>query len=239
MKKNIIKNILGVSCLLALPLTTMAANPYDFSRWEKNINEANWQVGHNSFTVCKANQGNCEAALDENQWKVFAYANRDNYFRYSTDGNQTEGWRNEFRFADSFSRGSSRDMSTKIRVWTGSTTSKGFTVAQLHMEDGDGPPVRVEVVDEDHFQVKWRHGPDCDKNERDCFDEDNFGASLGGFRKIELDLLNNFINVSVEGETYSYDLRTWWPSDGQYYWKSGIYLQEDGAVETAARYLYW
>ncbi len=225
-----------------------SVNPYTYSAvYEDAIVDSKWQRGYSSEEICDSTECSSVMATDNNLGYLWV-DDTTGYMHFSTNGEEDSGWRSEFRYNDSFSRGSSRVMTATLAYWSALSTSTGFTVAQLHMEEDDtyddvyGPPARLEIIDESSFQVKWRVGYQCDNDVNDCFEEDVFSTSTSGWKSIQLETSGDYINVSVEGETYSYNLNsdnTDWPSDGGYYWKTGIYLQDDGMAYTGYQDLYW
>ena len=218
-------------------------NPYDYSVFENAINDAKWQRGSDSEKQCAGTD--CESTLDSSSNQKYIWADSDDGQMYfSTNGSQVAKWRSELRFEENFSRGSSRTFTAKIAYWASRSTSTGFTVAQLHMETGGeydvkGPPARLEVIDETHFEVQWRNSYSCTD---DCWSADEFATSTSGWKDIQLKTSGDYINVSVAGQTFSYYLKgddTNWPSDGGYFWKTGIYLQDAGTAYTGYQNLYW
>lgn len=225
--------------------TTMAAtvNPYNYSVFENAINDAKWQRGYNSEKQCSGSA--CESTLNNSSELDYLWADNSNgQMHFSTNGSKSAKWRNELRFESNFSRGSTRTFTAQMAYWAANSTSSGFTVAQLHMTSDDsytvkGPPARLEILDEDTFEVQWRNSYSCSSN---CWSSDTFSAGTSGWKNIQLKTSGDYINVSVAGQTFSYNLKgsgTNWPSDGQYYWKTGIYLQDSGTAYTGYKNIYW
>jgi len=244
-KKNTIIKLTTAISLISIATSTMAAtvNPYNYSVFENAINDAKWQRGSNSETQCV--EKDCESTMNSSSNKKYIWADDSNgQLRFSTNGSQDEGWRNELRFEDSFSRGSTRTFTAKVGYWSSRSTSEAFTVAQLHMESDDnytskGPPARLEIIDEDTFEVQWRDSYSCSSG---CWSSNTFSTSTSGWKDIQLKTSGDYINVSVAGQTFSYYLKasdTNWPSNGGYYWKTGIYLQDEGTAYTGYQNLYW
>ena len=135
-------------------------------------------------------------------------------------------------------------MTAGVRYFPNLSTSSGFTVAQLHMDKNEGwtvngPPARLEVVDESHYEVTFRSGHDCSSN---CWTDLTYSTSVTSRKDIQLETSGDYVNVSVEGETFSYYLKGSgrdWPSQGGYYWKTGIYLQGAGTAYVNYSYLTW
>ena len=244
-KKNTIIKITTAISLIGIATSTMAAtvNPYDYTVFENAINKAKWQRGSNSEKQCSGTD--CESTMDSstNQDYIWADSSTDEMY-FSTGGSQVAKWRSELRYEENFSRGSTRTFTAKIGYWASRSTSAGFTVAQLHMETGGdydvkGPPARLEIIDEDVFEVQWRNSYSCTS---DCWSADVFSTSTSGWKDIQLTTSGDYINVSVEGQTFSYYLKgddTNWPSDGGYFWKTGIYLQDEGTAYTGYKNIYW
>jgi len=248
MQTKIIHTIIKYTATIALASITASAmsatvNPYNYSVFEKAINDAKWQRGSNSEKQCSGSS--CESTMNSSSNKKYIWANSSNgQLHFSTNGSQNAKWRSELRFEDSFSRGSTRTFTARIGYWHKYSTSKGFTVAQLHMESDSnytvkGPPARLEIIDEDTYEVQWRNSYSCTSN---CWSGDTFSTSTSGWKDIQLKTSGNYINVSVAGQTFSYKLSGSgknWPSDGGYYWKTGIYLQDKGTAYTGYKNLYW
>ena len=248
MKKKQISKIIQYGITLSLigaAASAMAAtvNPYDYSVFKNAINDAKWQRGSNSEEQCSGTD--CESTMDSSSNQKYIWADSSNdQMRFSTSGSKSAKWRSELRFEDSFSRGSTRTFTARIAYWASRSTSTGFTVAQLHMESDDnytskGPPARLEILDEDTFEVQWRNSYSCSS---DCWSSDTFSTSTSGWKDIQLKTSGDYINVSVQGQTFSYYLKasgTNWPSNGGYYWKTGIYLQDEGTAYTGYENLYW
>lgn len=227
--------------------STFAAsvNPYNYNNVFKNaIKDSKWQRGYNSEKQC--NSTGCQSTMGtSNNLKYLYVDDSRGWMHFTTNGSKNEKWRSELRFESSFSRGSSRTMTLNLGYWKNRSTSKGFTVAQLHMEQDsnytkvNGPPARLEILDENKFEVVWRKGYNCSSN---CWTEKTFSTSTSGWKAIQLQTSGDYINVKVAGQTYSYNLKASgnnWPSNGGYYWKTGIYLQDDGTVFTGYKNLYW
>jgi len=242
--KKIIKSttVFGLACM-ATSVMAASVNPYNYSVFENAINDAKWQRGSNSEKQCSGTD--CESTMSSSSNQKYIWVNDSNgQMHFSTNGNQDSKWRSELRFEDSFSRGSTRTFTAEIGYWAKDSTSKGFTVAQLHMESDDsytvkGPPARLEIIDEDTFEVQWRNSYSCTS---DCWSADTFSTSISGWKNIQLKMSGDYINVSVAGQTFSYNLKgsgTNWPSNGSYYWKTGIYLQDEGTAYTGYKNLYW
>lgn len=218
-------------------------NPYNYSVFENAINDAKWQRGSNSEKQCAGTE--CETTLDNSSNQEYIWADSSNGEMYfSTNGSQASKWRSELRFEENFSRGSTRTFTATIGYWASRSTSDGFTVAQLHMETGGeydvkGPPARLEVIDEEHFEVQWRNSYSCTS---DCWSANTFSTSTSGWKDIQLTTSGDYINVTVQGQTFSYNLKGSdknWPSNGGYFWKTGIYLQDSGTAFTGYRNIYW
>lgn len=244
-KKNTIIKLATAISLIGIATSTMAAtvNPYDYSVFKNAINDAKWQRGSNSETQCV--RTDCESTLDSSSNQKYIWADSANgQMHFSTNGSQAAKWRSELRFEDNFSRGSTRTFTATIAYWASRSTSTGFTVAQLHMDtngdyDVEGPPARLEILDEDTFEVQWRNSYSCTSN---CWSSNTFSTSTSGWKDIQLKTSGDYINVSVAGQTFSYYLKGSgknWPSDGGYYWKTGIYLQDSGTAYTGYKNLYW
>lgn len=218
--------------------TAFAANvnPYNYSEHADAINQAKWQRGYNSDKQCQYED--CESVMGEAESLDYVWAkSSDGELRFSTNGVKGNKWRSELRYMDNFNRGSTRTMTVRVRYWPDSSTSEGFTVAQLHMEDSAGPPARLEVLDESHYAVTFR---DDDLCTTDCtWTDKEYSTGITGFKDVQLNTSGNYVNVSVEGETHSYLLTSNWPSKGNYYWKTGIYLQDEGTAYTGYEYIYW
>jgi len=232
--------------LAALTSGAMAAsvNPYTYNNTYKNaINDAKWQRGYNSERQCE--RTGCSSTMGTSSNLSYVWVNDSNgQMQFSTNGSKSEKWRSELRFLDNFSRGSSRTMTARLGYWASRSNSEGFTVAQLHMDtnegwDVKGPPARLEIIDEDHFRVDFRSGYSCTSG---CWTKEEFSTSTSNWKNIQLQTSGDYINVSVQGETHSYYLKGTgrnWPSQGGYYWKTGIYLQDGGTAYTGYKNLYW
>jgi len=173
MQTKIIHTIIKYTATIALASITASAmsatvNPYNYSVFEKAINDAKWQRGSNSEKQCSGSS--CESTMNSSSNKKYIWANSSNgQLHFSTNGSQNAKWRSELRFEDSFSRGSTRTFTARIGYWHKYSTSKGFTVAQLHMESDSnytvkGPPARLEIIDEDTYEVQWRNSYSCTSN---------------------------------------------------------------------------
>ncbi len=229
---TIIKATLLV-CALSLPFSSaMARNPFDYSHWENAIRDAKWQLDVQDNDICE--QAECESYLDT--YDDYQWANSGSDLRFSTNGDKDEGWRNEWRFLANFSRGATRTMTARIRFINARTDSDGFTVAQLHYEGGNGPPARLEVLDEEDFEVTFRNNESCSSN---CWTQRSFTANPRSLQDVQLRTSNGNINVTVAGQTRTWDLKREWPNQSNYYWKAGVYLQEDGEVEVQYATLFW
>ena len=93
--------------------------------------------------------------------------------------------------------------------------------------------------DEDTYEVQWRNSYSCSD---DCWSADEFSTSTSGWKDIQLKTSGDYINVSVAGQTFSYNLKgddKNWPSDGGYFWKTGIYIQDEGTAYTGYQNIYW
>ena len=216
---------------------------YNYRVFRDAIDDARWQRGDNSETRCSGSD--CSSTMDSSSNQDYIWTDSSTrILHFSTDGNEDDGWRNELRFVDSFSRGSTRTMTATVGYWAGRSTSSGLTIAQLHMEsdddyDNEGPVARLEIVDEDTFKVVWREGYSCTSN---CVERDEYSTSTSGFKDIQLRTSGNVLNVSVQGQTFSYDMDGGdanWPSDGAYYWKAGVYLQREGSAFVGFENLTW
>ena len=244
-KKNTLIKCAAALSILSITASSLAAtvNPYNYTVFENAINDAKWQRGSDSEEQCSGTA--CESTLNDstNQKYIWADSSTEEMY-FSTNGSQVAKWRSELRFQDSFTRGSTRTFTAQIGYWASKSTSTGFTVAQLHMESDDdysveGPPARLEIIDEDRFEVQWRNSYSCTD---DCWSSDTFATSTSGWKDIQLKTSGDYINVSVEGQTFSYNLKasgTNWPSQGGYYWKTGIYLQKAGTAYTGYKNIYW
>ena len=239
---------LPIAVGLALATSTVFAatvNPYTHNNIFKNaIKDAKWQRGYNSEQQCRGT--GCSNTMGSSSNLKYVYVDsKKNQMYFTTSGSKDEKWRSELRFNASFNRGSSRTMTARLGYWKNRSTSSGFTVAQLHMEQDDnykkvnGPPARLEIVDEKEFEVVWRKAYDCSSN---CWTKKRFSTSTSGWKDIQLQTSGNYINVKVAGQTHSYNLKgsdTNWPSKGGYYWKTGIYLQDEGTAFTGYKNIYW
>lgn len=248
MKTKTINTIVKYAVALgfaSVTATAMAAtvNPYNYSVFENAINDAKWQRGSNSERQCAGTS--CESTMNSSSNQGYIWADSSNgELRFSTNGSKSDKWRNELRFEANFNRGSTRTFTARLGYWASRSTSDNFTVAQLHMESDSsysvkGPPARLEIIDEDNFRVKWRNSYSCSSN---CWSDNTFSTSTSGFKDIQLKTSGDYINVSVAGQTFSYNLKGSgknWPSKGGYYWKTGIYLQDGGTAYTGYRNLYW
>lgn len=232
-----------INCVASFIAVADVVNPYNYDVYSDAINDAKWQVGYNSEKQCYADE--CEDVLDSSSMQDLLWADSSNkQMHFSTDGSKDEKWRNELRFNAEFSRGSSRTFTARVGYWKGQSTSAGFTMAQLHMASDDdydvkGPPARLEVIDENAFVVKWRNAYDCSS---DCWSSNEFSTSTSGWKDIQLQTSGDYINVSVAGQTFSMNMKgsdTNWPSKGGYYWKTGIYLQDEGTAYTGYKSIYW
>lgn len=239
-----------IKCTVALGLVGSVANavadtvnPYNYSVFKNALNDAKWQRGLDSEKQCASTD--CESTLDSSSNQQYIWADdATNTMYFSTNGSQASKWRSELRFEENFSRGSTRTFTAKIGYWANKSTSDGFTVAQLHMETGGaydvkGPPARLEVIDEDTYEVQWRNSYSCSD---DCWSADEFSTSTSGWKDIQFKTSGDYINVSVAGQTFSYNLKgddKNWPSDGGYFWKTGIYLQDKGTAYTGYQNIYW
>ena len=243
-KNTLIKYTAALS-IIGIATNAMAdtVNPYNYTVFEDAINDAKWQLGLNSEDQCSGTE--CESTLDISSNQEYIWADDSNgQMFFSTNGSQDAKWRSELRFEDSFSRDSTKTFTAKIGYWASQSTSTGFTIAQLHMESDDnynveGAPARLEIIDEDTFRVKWRNSYSCTS---DCWSTETFSTSTSGWKDIQLQVSDEYINVSVAGQTFSYDLDgsdTNWPSDGSYYWKTGIYLQDEGSAYIGYKNMYW
>lgn len=242
---NPTKLLLGF-CLVVFSTGVFSAsvNPYTYNNVYKNaINDAKWQRGSNSEQQCF--ESGCSSTMGTSSNLKYIWVDSNNgQMRFSTNGSKSSGWRSELRFNSNFSRGSSRTMTARLGYWKGRSTSDGFTVAQLHMDGNQGwsvkgPPARLEVVDEDRFMVTFRSGYSCTSN---CWTDRDFSTSISGWKNIQLQTSGDYINVSVAGQTHSYNLKGSgknWPSQGGYYWKTGIYMQDSGTAYTGYQNLYW
>lgn len=249
MKEETIKNAIMKSAF-TFGLAVSAANamatdisPYNYPLFESAINDAKWQRGLNSEKQCT--RTGCESTLGSSASQEYIWVKESNgIMHFSTNGDQPSKWRSELRFEDNFSRGSTRTLTARIGYWSNRSTSTGFTIAQLHMETGGaydvkGPPARLEVIDETHFEVQWRNSYSCTN---DCWSANAFSTKTSGMKNVQLKTSGDYINVSVEGQTFSYNLKGSdknWPSDGGYFWKTGIYLQDEGTAYTGYQSLYW
>lgn len=241
--------------LLAIGMTTMATsvfaasvNPYTYnSVYENAIKDAKWQRGYSSEQQCYST--GCSSTMGTSSNLGYVWVDNSNgQMQFSTNGSKSAKWRSELRFNASFNRGSSRTMTAKLGYWASRSNSDGFTVAQLHMDQNypssgsykvNGPPARLEIVDEDYFEIVFRSGYDCSS---DCWEKHEYSTSTSGWKNIQLQTSGDYINVSVHGETYSYNLKASgnnWPSKAGYYWKTGIYLQDAGTAYTGYKNLYW
>ena len=240
-----VNTLLLLAGLIVVTPTAFAAkvNPYDYSKHKNAINDAKWQRGHSSEQRCYST--GCESTMDSNSNQKYIWAdNKNSQLHFSTDGNQDTGWRSELRFNANFFRGSSRTLTARFGYWAGRSTSKGFTVAQLHMDGNEGwtvkgPPARLEIIDEDYFEVTFRKGHDCTSS---CWTDERFSTSVSGWKDIQLQTSGNYINVTVQGQTHSYNLSGSgkdWPSKGGYYWKTGLYMQKSGTAYTGYKHIYW
>jgi len=221
------KLLLSIS-LSVLASNTFAANPYNWSKWKNAFNDAKVQRGYNSEQHCYAS--GCNGKVDDK----FIYASSNGDLNWSTSGSKNSKWRSELRFNDSFWKSNKRTMTTRMRVLTGSSSSDGFTVAQLHYEDGSGPPARLEIIDGKKWRVKFR----SNEGKNPSYPSNDYSTGVSGWKNIQLKTQNTYINVSVAGQTHSYRLNKW-PSSEGYYWKTGIYLQDKGSAKTGMKYLYW
>ena len=229
--------ILGVGMIMvSAEATATSVNPYSYTVFKNAIKDAKWQRGYDSEKQCQG--ADCESTMESRSNLKYIWVNNDNnQMQFSTNGSKEIKWRSELRFLSNFNRGSSRTMTAKIGYWAGESTSQGFTVAQLHMEDSKGPPARLEIINEDKFEVTFRNDDGCTSN---CWHTEEYeDTGTSGWKYIQLQTSGNYINVSVAGETYSYEMTSKWPSKGNYYWKTGIYLQDPGTVYTGYQYLYW
>ena len=242
-KKSLVAAIALSVAGIASTATAAKVNPYTYNVFKNAINDAKWQRGSNSQQQCS--QSGCESKLNNNTSKKYIWAHDNTtQMTFSTNGNQASKWRSELRFLSNFSRGSTRTMTAKIGYWKNYSSSNGFTIAQLHMDQNDGwtvkgPPARLEIVDESHFEVVFRKGHDCTSG---CWTDEQYSTSTSNWKDIQLHLSGNTINVSVAGQTYSYDLDGSgkdWPSNGGYFWKTGIYLQDAGSAYIGYQNLYW
>lgn len=227
----------------ATPAISATVNPYNYSVFENAINDAKWQRGYNSEKQCSGTS--CESTLNSSSNLGYIWADSsNNQMNFSTNGSKSSAWRNELRFEDNFNRGSSRTFTARVAYSASKSTSSGITIAQLHMTSDSnysvkGPPARLEILDEDTFEVKWRNSYSCTSN---CWSTNTFSANTSGWKDIQLKTAGDYINVSVSGQTFSYNLKGSdknWPSKGDYYWKTGIYLQNSGTAYTSYQNLYW
>lgn len=240
MKKSatlLLCSIVGIYSASAL---SDSVNPFNYSKHEDAILEAKWQLGNSGDSnkdVCKNSA--CESALNSSSYDDYIYADDDSsYMFFSTDGSQAAFWRSELRYEDNFEKSDTISMSARVGFygWNSSSSSEGFTVAQLHMEGANGPPVRLEYMDRDHMAVTFRTSPSCTSN---CWKTVEFNTTAAGWKNIVLQLKDEWVNVSVNGETKSYQLSSSWPDDGAYYWKAGIYLQKSGQALVGFDYINW
>ena len=239
--------------LLLMPMlfffhhTTLAKqNAYTYH--SATIDEARWQVGYRSNKRCYESE--CRSTMGESDFQLYIYA--DNWRKdmfFSSYGRKNGGWRNELRYNDSFSRSSNKSMSSRIGnyYWRNDAHSDGFTVSQFHMEDAAGPPVRLEYINSDSMEVVFRSNDTC-TSKPDCWHHEKINDSARNFKFVNFSLSNSYINVSVNGNTKSWNLNGTngtgkpagnWPSNGRYYWKAGIYIQDYGAALIAFEYLNW
>ena len=238
---------LGLIALSSASIAGPRVNAYTYDTvYENAIKDSKWQVGYNSERQCVGTE--CASTMSTSESLNYVWVDQTwGSMRFSTDGSKDTKWRNELRFEDNFSRGSSRVMTARLRFWESRSSSLGFTIAQLHMDtnqgwDVEGPPARLEVINEDHFRVDFRSGYDCTS---DCWSKNTFSASVDNWKDIQMQTSGDYINVSVEGETHSYYLKSTsadaknWPSQGGYFWKTGIYLQKAGEAYVAYDNLYW
>jgi len=243
------KKITTWVCAVGLLLVGSSAfsasvNPYTYNNVYKNaIIDAKWQRGYNSEQQCYST--GCESTMGTSTNLKYIWVDNSNgQMQFSTNGSRSDGWRSELRFNANFNRGSSRTMTMRFGYWKARSTSNGFTIAQLHMDKNEGwavngPPARLEIIDESHFEVTFRSGHDCSSN---CWTDETYSTSTSGWKNIQLQTSGDYINVTVAGQTYSYNLKgsgTDWPSKGGYYWKTGLYMQDSGTAYTGYRNLYW
>ena len=241
MKRNIA--LVVISIFMAVWSTSALAakiNPINYTIWSNVFADAKWQLGDTGDTddVCEYSSDCSDLFNSGTGYKryIWAESSDNNRLTFSTNGSQARLWRSELRFLDNFAKSSTITMSGRIGYWAGRSTSDGITVAQLHMEDAEGPPARLEIIDEDYFQVTFRNSDDCTSN---CWTERTFSTSTSGWKNFSLYLNNYYINVTVAGQTRTYKLTTEWSASGDYYWKTGLYLQDAGTAYTAYRNLYW
>ena len=243
--KTILKYTAAIGLVGSMASSAVAevVSAYNYTVFRNAIDDARWQRGNNSETRCSGS--GCSSTMDSSSNQEYIWTNSNNRrLNFSTDGNEDDGWRNELRFINSFGRGSTRTMTARLRYWSGRSTSSGLTVAQLHMESDDnyrnrGPVARLEIVDEDEYKVVFREGYSCTSN---CVERETFSTSTSGFKDVQLRTSGHVLNVSVAGQTFSYNMRgngANWPSDGAYYWKAGVYLQRDGSAFVSFLDLNW
>ncbi len=250
-RKSLLAGLTLSAAVMATSASAAKVNPYNYNVYKNAINDAKWQRGSNSEQQCS--QTGCQSTLNSSTSKKYIWANDANgQMQFSTDGSKAKGWRSELRFLANFSRGSNRTMTAKMGYWKNLSTSDGFTIAQLHMDKNTGytvkgPPARLEIVDESHFEVKFRRSHDCTSSSSpDCWPDDvggEYSTSISNWKDVQLHLSGDVINVSVAGQTYSYNLKsapnTDWPSNGGYYWKTGVYMQDAGSAYIGYKNLYW
>lgn len=243
--KTILKYTLAIGLTGGIASSAIAEirSAYNYTVFRNAIDDARWQRGNNSETRCS--RSGCSSTMSSSSNQDYIWTDSSTRrLHFSTDGNEDDGWRNELRFVDSFSRGATRTMTARVGYWARRSTSSGLTIAQLHMESDDnyrnrGPVARLEIVDEDTFKVVWREGYSCTSS---CVDRDEYSTSTSGFKDIQLRTSGSVLNVSVAGQTFSYNMRgsdANWPSDGAYYWKAGVYLQRDGSAYVGFENLTW
>lgn len=239
--KNLNKIVLLSGALFSLSATA-ADSAYDHHA--STINEAKWQVGSNSQERCY--ESGCESTMASSFWKQFIYANSSTEVLVFTNaGGRSSGWRNELRNNNEFNRSGSNSMSTRFKDYSYllNNNSPGFTISQIHMDDDnvdvDGPPARLELLDGDTIAVKFRSCHDCSSP---SYPSEEFSTSIGGWKSAVLSLSGSYVNVTVAGETHSYNLAgsgTDWPNYSDYYFKAGVYMQDYGRAHIAFDYINW
>jgi len=134
-----VTTLVTVTILMAFTSSAFAGkvNPYNYSKHKNASNDAKWQRGHSSEQRCYST--GCESTMNSSSNQKYIWADDNNsQLHFSTDGNQDSDWRSELRFNSNFFRGSNRTLTARFGYWAGRSTSKGFTVAQLHMDGNEG-----------------------------------------------------------------------------------------------------